>query len=138
MKALVAVVSDDAEFLDSTSLILEKSGYLVVPFLSPDKALQAFETIKFNMLVATIVLGSSTGFIFAEQARMLRPNLQVLLASRLAKEAASLLSGLPAFLDYTFTAETFARQMDALFPVSDRTQDTLEDVRRYLHERSLH
>jgi DNA-binding response OmpR family regulator len=137
MKALVAVVSEDSEFLDRTSLVLEKSGYLVVPFLDSRKALQAFESIKFDILITAVVLGSSNGFVFAEQAHKLCPDLQVLLASRLAQKAASLFSGSPAFLNYAFTAENFARQVNALLPVSDRTRDTLDDVRCYLQERSL-
>jgi DNA-binding NtrC family response regulator len=135
MKAFVAVVSSEPDFLARVTALLEADGYVVAPYSQAKLALQAFESINFDVLVSTLVLGTHNGFALAEVALARNPRLQVVLASRVPHHAAANTSNGAAFLDYEFTLEAFAESARQQPVATRKALDTAVDIEHYLRAR---
>lgn len=135
MKAFVALVSSEQEFLERTTRLLEADGYVVAAYDRAELAIQAFESINFDVLISTVVLGTHNGFALAELAQARIPRLQVLLASRVRRYAAANAGGSARFLDYEFTLEAFRQHAVPPVPAIHKARQTLDAIQQYLQLR---
>ena len=79
----VLLVEDDPDFADCVKSLLEVHGYTTVATRSGEEALAQFTENhgNFDLLVADVVLPKLSGRILAEQLRLKKPTLRVLLMS---------------------------------------------------------
>lgn len=131
----MAVVSSEPDFLTRATALLEADGHIVVPYARADLALQAFESINFDILICTLVLGTSNGFVLAEAAQARIPRLQVLLASRVRRHAVANAAGSARFADHELTLEEFHQGAAPAAADNQKTRKTVSDIQQYLQMR---
>lgn len=135
MKAFVAVVSSEPDFLERATALLEADGHIVAPYARAELALQAFESINFDILICTLVLGTSNGFALAEAAQARIPRLQVLLASRVRRQAVANAAASARFVDHELTLDAFHQGAQPAAASNHKARKTLDDIQQYLQVR---
>jgi len=80
MPANIIMVHDDPEFIEKAATALRSAGQNVVMFLDPMEALNAFDTVHFEILVTRVrfPVGRPNGIALAQMARAKRPWIKVL------------------------------------------------------------
>ncbi len=66
----IVVIDDDADFLDLNTRMLERAGYRVRAFMTPDKALAAVQGDPPDLIMTDLMMESlNSGFAFAESVK---------------------------------------------------------------------
>jgi CheY-like chemotaxis protein len=81
--ARVLFVDDESALLEVGRQVLERGGFKVAAFASPQEAAEVFRANPegFDLLITDFNMPGMSGFQVAEQVLKLRPNLPVLVAS---------------------------------------------------------
>lgn len=79
--ATIFVVDDEPVLLDLTRTILEPLGFKVQTFSDPQKALQAFPSVRPVILVTDYSMGEFSGMDLLRECRRINPDQKVILLS---------------------------------------------------------
>jgi putative two-component system response regulator len=114
----VFVVDDDRMSLTLMQSVLERIGHPVQAFSDPRAALKAIRENPPAVLVTDLVMPEMTGLELAEQARIIEPGLEVIVATAYGDEdtAASALGlGLSSFMSKPIERDRLARAVQRAF-----------------------
>ncbi len=118
-QATILVVEDEPSILKITKKLLERLGYRVLAFSSPDDALAALreQNPTLSLLVTDIVLPGMSGVALAREARELKPELPTLFISGYSQETVqreNILEPQANFLQKPFTPSRLSTAVQAI------------------------
>jgi Response regulator containing CheY-like receiver, AAA-type ATPase, and DNA-binding domains len=108
----ILLVEDEASVRNVTKLMLESSGYNVLPVAHPDEAIRicGIREQPIDLLVTDVVMPGMSGRVLAERMTALRPQLNVFFVSGYTDDAMVRhgISQRSAFLAKPFSADELA------------------------------
>jgi two-component system alkaline phosphatase synthesis response regulator PhoP len=129
-KARILLVDDDADFVESTKIILESKPYEVIVAVNGDEGLRKAKEEKPDLILLDIIMPVEDGFTAADQLKK-DPELAkipVLMLTSYSKKGAG--TSIPRSRGYGLEAEDYIDK-----PVSPK--DLLAVVEKYLKKRGF-
>ena len=81
--AAVLIVDDDADVLDTVTMIVERAGHLVLPTIGAKAALDLIDNrdIVIDLMITDVIMRDLDGFALARIALARRPDMAILFLS---------------------------------------------------------
>jgi CheY-like chemotaxis protein len=106
-KAKILLVDDDADFVESTKIVLESKPYDVIVAVNGDEALRKAREVKPDLILLDIIMPVADGFTAAEHFKKdpLLSKIPVLMLTSYSRKGAG--TGIPRNRGYNLEAEDY-------------------------------
>lgn len=126
-KAKILLVDDDADFVDSTKLVLESRSYEVIVAVNGDEGLHKAREQKPDLILLDIIMPVEDGFTAAEHIKKDPKLAKIPLLMLTSYSTRGAGTGIPRSRGYTLDAEDYIEK-----PISP--EDLLAVVKAHLKE----
>jgi PAS domain S-box-containing protein len=130
--AHILCIDDEPAALRLRARILENSGYVVATASTGPEALSKFRDDQFDLVVSDHVLGRGTGTQLAQELRLIKPDIPILILSGTSEIPADIQHA-DAFLSKLEGPKVFLEKVVGMLEHFKKTETTLEDEKRPHH-----
>jgi DNA-binding NtrC family response regulator len=117
-RARVLVVDDDQDVRNCMVEMLNEAGHDSLPAGGASEAIELVACYDFDLLVTDVAMPGLSGFLLAQQAKRLQPNLRVIFATGRIQEPHWDWTRFGPVLHKPFRADALIAEVERLLPVA--------------------